>query len=122
MEEEVFLKQIKAFNHVTPTEADKLIESGNESILFIGRETCSYCRKFANTLTDVLAETPLKINFLHSQNPETIDQVDAFRQKYNIYTVPGFIYSNNDQLKVRCDSSMTKEEILSFVEVNSYEG
>ena len=44
-----------------------------------------------------------------------IDQIKSFREKYNIVTVPGFIVSKNREIEVRCDSSITEDEILDLL-------
>ena len=41
--------------------------------------------------------------------------INSFREKYNIVTVPGFIVSKNREIEVRCDSSITENEILDML-------
>ncbi|MFC0560868.1 hypothetical protein [Halalkalibacter alkalisediminis] len=44
-----------------------------------------------------------------------MEGITAFRNEYDIPTVPGFIYTNGDKVTVKCDSSMSEEEIKSFM-------
>lgn len=115
---DTFLEQVEAFTEVTPEEADELLTAKEGNIVFIGRETCPYSRRFAGTLTDVVNEYDLDINFLHSKKPDYEDEIQEFRDKYNVPTVPGFLYSSESAgILVKCDSSMNASEILEMVEV-----
>lgn len=115
---DTFLEQVEAFTEVTPEEADELLTAKEGNIVFIGRETCPYSRRFAGTLTDVVNEYDLDINFLHSKKPDYEDEIQEFRDKYNVPTVPGFLYSSESAgILVKCDSSMNAEEILEMIEV-----
>lgn len=115
---DTFLEQVEAFTEVTPEAADELLTAKESNIVFIGRETCPYSRRFAGTLTDVVNEYDLDINFLHSRNPDYEDEIQEFRDKYDVPTVPGFLYSSESAgILVKCDSSMNAEEILEMIEV-----
>ncbi|HHK6264332.1 TPA: thioredoxin, partial [Streptococcus pneumoniae] len=37
-----------------------------------------------------------------------------FRSRYGIPTVPGFVHITDGQINVRCDSSMSAQEIKDF--------
>ena len=41
-------------------------------------------------------------------------QLQAFRSTYGIPTVPGFLHVEAGEVSVRCDSSMSEEEIKTF--------
>ena len=81
---------------------------------FIGRKTCPYCRKFAAKLATVVAETKAHIYFINSEEPSQLDALQAFRSTYGIPTVPGFLHVEAGEVTVRCDSSMSEEEIQSI--------
>lgn len=118
-EEAKFLEQVEAFEEVTPERAEELLEERSGQIVFIGRETCPYCRKFANTLSQVAKEHDLKVHFVHAEKPGAAEAIQAFRDKYEVETVPGFLYSDADTpVQVRLDSGMSAEEILEFVNAN----
>ena len=55
-----------------------------------------------------------KLFFINSEEPSELEELQAFRSEYGIPTVPGFLHIENGQVAVRCDSSMTAEEIKSF--------
>lgn len=110
-----YLEEVKVFEEITPMMADDLIEEKDDHIVYIGRETCPYCRRFVAKLSKLSEEKQLKVHYVHAQNPEFKQEIQEFRNKYGIPTVPGLLYSNDSSVKVKCDSSMTPEEILSFV-------
>lgn len=113
---QTFETLVQDFNEVTPEEAEALLESGDGNILFIGRETCPFCRKFIVTLHEAANQADLVINFLHSQKEEHEEETQKLRDKYGVPTVPGLLYGAKDGVKVVCDSSLSVEDILSFVE------
>ena len=111
---EQFLEDIKDLEVTTVARAQEAIDNKETATFFVGRKTCPYCRKFAGTLAGVLAETKAHIYFINSEEPSQLDALQDFRSRYEIPTVPGFVHVTNGQIKVRCDSSMTEEEIKKF--------
>lgn len=114
-EVQLFLEQVAAFNEVTPLQAEELIQAKAGNIVFIGRETCPYCRRFAEKLSKVAKELSLTINFLHSQKGAHLSETQSLRDKYGVPTVPCLIYSDEQGIKVKCDSTMSEAEIAVFV-------
>lgn len=114
---EQYLEDVKVFNETTPEEAEQLLEAKEDHIVYIGRETCPYCRKFVRKLSPLATEKDLQINYVHARHPEYEEQVNELREKYDVPTVPGLLYSSEAAgILVKCDSSMTEEEILEMVE------
>ena len=113
-----YLDEAKSFIETTPKEADELLEAKEGNIVFIGRETCPYCRRFVRTLGPLSKEHNLKIHYVHAQHPEYEEEIKELRDKYDVPTVPGLLYSSNTAgVVVKCDSSLEPEEILEIVEV-----
>ena len=50
---EQYLEDVKVFNETTPEEAEQLLEAKEGHIVYIGRETCPYCRKFVRKLSSL---------------------------------------------------------------------
>lgn len=114
-----YLEEIEVFNKAIPTEADKLLEEKTGAIVYVGRETCPYCRRFVNKLSPLAEEHDLEINYLKSDHPKYQEEVDKFREKYDLPTVPALLYSSESAgLVAKCDSSLTKKEILEMLEAN----
>lgn len=116
---EQYLEEVQVFKEITPEEAMQLLEAKEGNIVYIGRETCPYCRRFVKKLNPLAEENNLTIHYVHSQHPEYEEQVDEIREKYDVPTVPGFLYSSESAgIVVKCDSSMDEDEILEMIEVN----
>ena len=111
---EQFLDNIKDLEVTTVARAQEAFDKKETATFFIGRKTCPYCRKFAGTLAGVVAETKAHIYFINSEEPSQLEVLQDFRSRYEIPTVPGFVHISNGQIKVRCDSSMSAQEIKEF--------
>ena len=111
---EQFAQNIKDLEVTTVDRARQAISDKETATFFVGRKTCPYCRKFAGTLADVVAETKAHIYFINSEEASELEKLQAFRSEYSIPTVPGFVHVQDGQVSVRCDSSMTADEIKAF--------
>lgn len=117
IEVDQYLNQVRGFDETTPAEAEELLEAKDGNIVYIGRETCPYCRRFVKTLSPLAEEYDLTVHYVHSQHPEYEEQVNEIREKYDVPTVPGLLYSSDSAgIVVKCDSSMDKKEILDTIE------
>ncbi len=54
-----YLEQVKVFQAVSPEEAKALMDAKDGGILFIGRESCPYCRRFVAKLSPLAQEAGL---------------------------------------------------------------
>ncbi|MBP2623261.1 thioredoxin [Streptococcus oricebi] len=111
---EEFTQNIKDLEVTRVERARQAIADKETATFFIGRKTCPYCRKFARTLAGVVAESKAHIYFINSEDPEQVEELAAFRSEYKIPTVPGFLHTEKGLVSVRCDSSMTAQEIKDF--------
>ena len=103
---EQFLEDIKDLEVTTVARAQEALDNKETATFFVGRKTCPYCRK--------VAETKAHIYFINSEEPSQLDALQDFRSRYEIPTVPGFVHVANVEIKVRCDSSMSAQEIKEF--------
>ena len=94
---EQFEKEVSQFVETSAEKVEALIAEGKEVVLFVGRPTCPYCRRFAP-----------KIN-------EAREALAAFRAKYNMPTVPGLLVARDGEVRVVCDSSQSVEQIKAFI-------
>ena len=113
-EKDTYEEDVELFEKVLSTEADQLLSTEALAIVYIGRATCPFCRKFAKKLSGLTSEINSTIYYVESDNYSD-DEINSFREKYNIVTVPGFIVSKNGKVEVRCDSSTPEEEILDMI-------
>ncbi|MGL5416346.1 MAG: thiol reductase thioredoxin [Clostridium sp.] len=110
---DTYNEDIKAFNLIDSNAADKLLSTENVAIIYIGRGSCPFCRKFAKKLSGLSSRINAPIHYVDSEDFSD-DGIQAFREKYNVRTVPGFIVKKQGELEVRCDSSLPEEEILNL--------
>ena len=110
-----FQKLVSDFTSITPTQASDLLATQENHILFLGRASCPFCNRFIPKLHQVVQENNLTVYFLDTSfvSPELQD----LRERYHVPTVPGLIYAGKDEVKVRCDSSMSQVEIAEFVKL-----
>ncbi|MCR1949928.1 MULTISPECIES: thioredoxin domain-containing protein [unclassified Clostridium] len=113
-EEDQYEENIKSFNKILSIEADDLLNNEDKAIVYIGRSTCPYCRKFAKKLSELASKVTTPIHYVDSSN-HLDNELREFRDKYNIVTVPGFIVHKNGEIEVRCDSSTPEDEILDML-------
>lgn len=113
-EKDSYEEDVKLFKKVPSAHADGLLSSENLAIIYIGRGTCPFCRKFAKKLSALTNKISTTIYYVDSADFSD-NSLNSFREKYNIVTVPGFIVSKNNEIEVRCDSSIPENEILDLV-------
>lgn len=108
-----YAEAIKAFQSISTADAEKHLALEELTIIYVGRESCPYCRRFADKLSKLASKITAPIYYIDS----TADpDIEAFREEYRIVTVPGFIVNKDGELDVRCDSSMPDEEILAMIQ------
>ena len=103
---EQFAQNIKDLEVTTVDRARQAIADKETATFFVGRKTCPYCRKFADTKAHIF--------FINSEEASELEKLQAFRSEYSIPTVPGFVHVQDGQVSVRCDSSMTADKIKAF--------
>lgn len=109
-----FSNYIQNFAVVTANEVEKNILASEEYVVFIGRETCPYCQRFAPKISEVAKTENIKVDFLDSSDAGDSSLADL-RNKYGVRTVPGLLVAKKSQVKVVCDSSLSTEEIINFI-------
>lgn len=113
-EKDTYIEDVKLFEKVLSTQANELLSTKELAVVYIGRGTCPFCRKFAKKLSGLANEINTTIYYVDSQNSSD-DGLNSFRDQYNIVTVPGFIISKKGEIEVRCDSSLPEDEILNML-------
>lgn len=112
-------EKVSDFDKVTVEKADQLLKEEAGHIVYIGRENCPFCQKFVDKLGPLAAVKDLEVNYVDAKYPSNEEDLENFREKYDVPTVPGLLYSSKASgLTVKCDSSLSKEEILEIVEVD----
>ncbi|MCR8968851.1 hypothetical protein [Facklamia sp. 7083-14-GEN3] len=109
-----FNEAVKHFKKIDSKEAFDLVEAKEGNLIFVGRETCPYSRLFVGKLAEAAVTNDLPVYFLHSQNQNDLEGTQKFRERYDVVTVPGLIYSDQNRTETVCDSSLKVEEIIDF--------
>ena len=87
---EQFAKDVSQFVETTAEKVEALIGEGKEVVLFVGRPTCPYCRRFAPKINEVREALGKEMYFINSEDRAS-EALAAFRAKYNMPTVPGLL-------------------------------
>ena len=111
----VYEEDVASFDRIDSAKAQELIKGEGEAVIYIGKAVCPYCQIFVEKLKKVAEETNTHIYYVNSVEESDMEGIMAFRNEYDIPTVPGFIYTNGDTVNVECDSSMPEEEIKAFM-------
>ena len=125
---------VKNFTTVTAREVTDKINNGDAFYLFIGKDTCPYCREFAPKLEeastifesanseDVSVEP--KIYYLDLSNIDDLSEEDnqftmEFTNKYDIDSVPAFQYFEgqiyHSEIEDIDSNKITVDEIKEFI-------
>ncbi|HER0864226.1 TPA: thioredoxin [Streptococcus pyogenes] len=96
-------------------EVTSAIASGKDMIVFLGRSSCPYCRRFAPKLAQVATDNQKDVYFVDSENAADAAELAAFRENYQLVTVPALLVSYDQHQRAVCDSSLTLDDILAFL-------
>ena len=95
-----------------------MLDEEEPKLLFIGRSTCQYSRKYLPKLIAALGEDVENTYFLDSEHTATDDALADFRFEVGAKTVPSLVYVGGDGrfTNLAADSSNSVEDIKASIE------
>lgn len=93
-----YKKQVGSFIKVKAQDIEQLIESDENIILYIGRETCPACRDFVPILYDYSNNNDINVYYLDSTETDKDKELKKFRDDNNIMYVPSLMICVNKRI------------------------
>lgn len=113
-----FEEEIKDFQEITANVAQGFLEEDEAKLVFIGRPTCPFCRKYLPKLIQALGEDVSNTYYLNSEETATDDALSDFRFEVGAKTVPSLVYVGGDSKfkNLNADSSNSVAEIAQAIQ------
>ncbi|CYV07448.1 Thiol-disulfide isomerase and thioredoxin [Streptococcus suis] len=110
------MKAVKSYQAISIDEVEQKVQDEEEFILYIGRETCPYCRDFVPKLTEAVEQSHATIYYLDSESDPN-GKIQQFQQSQGLATVPSLTYYKSGKLSgiLRKGSQATLSEIENFL-------
>lgn len=116
---ENYRKYSNTFTEIPVKDIDDKVADNDNFILFVGRETCPYCRKFVPKLYKASEKLDKKIFYLNTISSEnTKNDLKQFSEINNLNVVPALlVYENGESHSLNdIDSEkITVDEIYNFL-------
>lgn len=109
-----YINIVKDFESISIKDLEEMTKNPKDQIVYMGFEACPYCNYFVPKLHEVMEKHQLEIYYVNSRNQDEISEIQSFRDKYHIMTVPTLIKVTND-FDFVSNSELTVEEIKEFL-------
>lgn len=110
-------ENIKEFIEITAADLEEKIAAGEEAIVYIGKSSCPFCRKFVPKLDNVRKEKGLTIHYVDSQDTPKNQALQNIRAKLGVEFVPSMVTVDGPGkfTNLHIDSSTSEEELISLL-------
>lgn len=108
------------FHEISYAEFYEKMNSGEDSIFYIGKPTCPVCIEFLPMLHEILRSKNMCIdyldmdNFFESKSPDKLNCIDFF-QTLNIFRLPALISTHGDMTYKRLPIYTMKTPINAWI-------
>lgn len=108
-----YRKTIKSFSTISVETLNK--QKPKHSFIYVGRETCPYCREYLPILKKVINEyeADKQVHYLDVLNIENDSSLQKLLTEYSIQSIPNLIY-------IKDDGSFEKTDISDYVGLKSW--
>ena len=93
-----YKRQVGSFIKVKAQDIEQLIDSDENIVLYIGRETCPACRDFVPILYDYSNSNGINVYYLDSTETDKDKELKKFRDDNNIMYVPSLMICVNKKI------------------------
>ncbi|KAA9232609.1 MULTISPECIES: thioredoxin domain-containing protein [Aerococcus] len=111
--ESEFNEAVEKLNRVNAKDLLSNLDSKEESLVFVGRPTCPYCRKFLPKLIEIIESDDLEFAYLDSTATAESVAIQEFREQAQVATVPALVRIGGEKRleNLGIDSSDSVESI-----------
>lgn len=113
-----YMHAITDFKGISVDEANTAIANDESIIIYVGRATCEWCRRFAPALQSCARKNGIMLYYLDSSDTETDIKLQEFRKQYRIETVPSLLRIDRgtiDLLEVDASATDLEQAIESVL-------
>ena len=110
---------MSAFTEVDVDGIKRIQENGMDFFLYVGRDSCLYCREFVPKLVEAFADLDMEIYYLDSIDSydNSSQELKDFRDLHGIELIPSFLrFEGSEVVEVlEISDGITIEEIAGFI-------
>lgn len=114
-----YRKSVNSFQRVNAQDIHEKFDQGDGFFVYVGRETCQYCRAFAPKLSKAAKNAKVKVYYLDVENVKANDKEDQFLKDVKLKYIPAVFYIDSDStpcsLKITNSKKITVRQIENFL-------
>ena len=110
-----YAEAVKSYQELSIDQVENKLANKDSFFLYVGRESCQYCRAFVPKLSQTVEQTQQTVYYLDSEEDPT-GQLEQFLKASGIETVPSLLYIEGGKAVsiLQKGSQATIEEIEQF--------
>lgn len=109
-----YTESISNLNSINAEKLLALLSEKKEIIVYVGKESCPYCRIFAPKLHDAVAKANSLVYYLDVDADDS-PELDTFIEKYNIEYTPSLLIFDSDGQYKNLDFDSEKVTVENLV-------